>query len=254
MFQDKVIIVTGGSAGIGKAILEKLAKEKAKVVFCSRGKEEGTRLEVELREKGLEVRFVPCDVKKSEEVQNLIQKTLEYYGGLDMAVNNAGLGGVSKRLAEYPEEIWDKVMNVNLKGIFLCMKYQIPEMLKKGKGSIVNISSIAGLVGADWRVAPYAASKHGVIGLTKSAALEFAHKGIRVNAICPAFTETEMLEGLFQASPDPNAARTELGNKHALKRLASASEVADASAFLLSDRASFITGVALPVDGAYTAK
>ncbi|MCB1176606.1 MAG: SDR family oxidoreductase, partial [Leptospiraceae bacterium] len=156
-------------------------------------------------------------------------------------------------LHEYPEKVFDRVMNVNVKGLWNSMKNEIPLMLENG-GSIVNISSIAGVNGADWNVSPYSASKHAVIGMTKSAALEYATKKIRVNAICPGFIMTEMLEGLFNSSNDPSKAEEQIRKKHPVNRIATPEEVANSVLFLLSDSSSFITGIAMEVDGGYSAK
>lgn len=254
-FNGKVAIVTGGSAGIGKEIAFHFAKEGCSTVICSRSEAKGNDcVENIKKETSSDSLFQKCDVKKSEQVQTMVKNAVKKFGRIDYLINNAGIGGYSKILTEYPEEIWDKVMAVNLKGAWLCMKYTIPEMLKLGKGSVVNVSSIAGLVGANWNVSPYSASKHAIIGLTKSAALEFAPKNIRINAICPAFTETEMLVGLFNSTGNPEKAKIDLAETHPVRRLGKPEEVAKTAVWLCSNEASFITGTAIPVDGGYTAQ
>ncbi|EPG67625.1 glucose 1-dehydrogenase [Leptospira wolffii] len=252
--KGKVALVTGGNTGIGKAIVLEFAARGAKVLFCARREEEGRKVEEEVRRSGGEAKFFVCDVSNDSQVKEFVGKAEALFGGLDFAVNNAAVGGLALPLHEYPEKVWDKVIGVDLKGVWLCMKHQIESLLKRGGGSIVNISSIAGLVGADWKVAPYAAAKHGVVGLSKSAALEYADKKIRVNAVCPGFIRTEMLEGLFHSSPDPEEAERKITLLHPIRRLSEPEEVAKAAVWLCSDEASFVTGVALPVDGGYTAK
>ncbi|PJZ69704.1 short chain dehydrogenase [Leptospira perolatii] len=252
--KDKIAIVTGGNAGIGKSIVLELALKGVKVIFCGRREEEGRAVEKEAHSLGGEAKFYTCDISEDANVKQFTQKAVELYGGLDIAINNAGIGGLSAHLHEYPEKVWDRVISVNLKGTWLCMKYQIPLLLQRGKGAIVNISSVAGIVGADWKVAPYSAAKHGIIGLTKSAALEYAETGIRVNAICPGFIRTDMLEGLFKSSSDATKMEKAITRLHPINRLSEPGEVAKAAIWLASDEASFITGVALPVDGGYTAK
>ncbi|TGK15226.1 glucose 1-dehydrogenase [Leptospira fluminis] len=252
--KDKIAIVTGGNTGIGRAVVLELAARGAKVLFCGRREEEGKKVEAEVASSGGEAKFFVCDVSVDSGVREFVQKAESLYGGLDFAVNNAGIGGLALPLHDYPEKVWDKVIDVNLKGTWLCMKYQIPLMLKRGRGAIVNVSSVAGIVGADWKVAPYSAAKHGIIGLTRSAALEYAEDRIRVNAICPGFIRTEMLTGLFRSSSDPADAERRITGLHPLRRLSEPEEVAQAAVWLCSDESSFVTGVALPVDGGYSAK
>lgn len=252
--KNKIALVTGGNAGIGRSIVLEFASRGAKVIFCGRREQEGKRVEEEVQRSGGEAKFFPCDVSNDSQVREFIYRAESEYGGLDIAVNNAAVGGLALPLHEYPEKVWDKVIGVDLKGVWLCMKYEIELMLKRGSGSIVNVSSIAGIVGADWKVAPYSAAKHGVVGLSKSAALEYAEKKIRVNAVCPGFIRTEMLEGLFHSSPDPKQAEKNIADLHPLKRLSEPEEVAKAAVWLSSEESSFVTGVALPVDGGYSAK
>ncbi len=252
-FENKVAIVTGGNAGIGKSITDQLTSLGTHTFICARREEEGQKTVAEFSGRPGKIEFLKCDISKSEEVSLVFEEVKQKYGRLDFAVNNAAIGGVAAYLHEYPEKVFDRIMNVNIKGLWNAMRYEIPLMLQEG-GSIVNISSIAGINGADWLVSPYSATKHAVVGMTKSAALEYATKKIRINAVCPGFIRTEMLEGLFAVSPDPKKAEEDIQNKHPVKRIASPEEIANSVIFLLSDKSSFITGVALEVDGGYTAK
>jgi NAD(P)-dependent dehydrogenase (short-subunit alcohol dehydrogenase family) len=249
-----IALVTGGNSGIGKAVADLLTQKGINTIICARREEEGAKTVEAFSGRPGKIFFKRSDLSSSEQVQNLFSEIEQEFGGLDFAVNNAAVGGIASELHKYPEKVFDKVMSVNVKGLWNCMRYEIPLMLKKGSGSIVNVSSIAGLQGADWHVSPYSAAKHAVIGLTKSAALEYATKGIRVNAVCPGFIMTEMLEGLFQVSPDPDTAKKEIAAKHPVNRIALPEEVAQAIYFLLSQDSSFITGVAMPVDGGYSAR
>ena len=209
------------------------------------------KLVQEIKEAGGEAIFVQTDVSKAAQVQTLIEKTVEEYGRLDCAFNNAGIEGPHfVPLTDYSEEDWDQLMDINLKGVWLCMKYAIPHMLKQSKGAIVNMSSVTGLIGGR-SGAPYCASKHGVIGLTKAVALEYATQGIRVNAVCPAVIQTEMAERLFFS--DPEIAKRVPG-LHPMGRAGTVEEVAEVVVWLCSDAASFVTGHALPIDGGMIAQ
>jgi NAD(P)-dependent dehydrogenase (short-subunit alcohol dehydrogenase family) len=254
MKSGNVAIVTGGNSGIGKAVASILTENGVHTVICARREEEGTKTVEQLKGRKGKILFLKCDISRGEEVASVMETIKKEFGALHYAVNNAAIGGLSSKLHEYPEKVFDRVIGVNLKGTWNCMRFQIPLMLESGGGSIVNISSVAGINGADWLVSPYSASKHGVIGLTKSAALEYATSNIRVNAVCPGFIKTEMLEGLFSNSPDPKSAEEEITKRHPINRLADPYEVARATIFLLSEDSSFITGTALPVDGGYSAK
>ena len=182
-FESKVVLVTGGNSGIGQAIAVAFAKEGAKVVVAARRASEGNETVAMIEELGGQAHFVPTDVSKTTEVKAMIAACITEYGGLDYAVNNAGIEGTPLvQTTDYEEEVWDRVIDINLKGVWLCMKYEIPEMLKRGHGAIVNMSSVAGLIGGRVGVAYYA-SKHGVIGATKAAALEYATQGLRINAV-----------------------------------------------------------------------
>jgi NAD(P)-dependent dehydrogenase (short-subunit alcohol dehydrogenase family) len=247
-FNSKVVLVTGGNSGIGQATALAFAKEGAKVMMAARRVEEGKETVAMIKETGGEASFVQTDVTKTTEVEALIAACVTNYGGLDYAVNNAGIEGTPFTLAaEYEEEIWDKVIDINLKGVWLCMKYEIPEMLKHGQGAIVNMSSVAGLKGGRMGVA-YHATKHGVVGLTKAAAIEYAAQGIRINAVCPAVVETAMAERAFFHDKDITARTTAM---HPMGRFGQPEEVASTVLWLCSEGASFITGHAHPVDGGF---
>lgn len=252
-FEGKVAIVTGGSSGVGKATCIELAKRGASVVVSGRREKECLETLEVIKEVGGNGIFIQCDISDGIQVKNLVYQTVVKFGKLDLAINNAGYFGVNSSLTEYPEDIYEKVINTNLKGTFLCLKYELQEMAKSG-GSIVNIASVNGLVSMPYGVGPYAASKHAIVGLTKTAALEFASKKIRVNAICPAIIETEMMSEIFNASPNPEKAKRNMDMAHPMQRMCKPEEVAKSAVWLCSDEASFITGVALPVDGGWTAQ
>ena len=249
LLDGKVTLVTGAGSGIGRATSLEMARNGARVAVADVD-EDGGRETVDAIEKaGGEAIFVRADVTSSAEIEHVIRTTVESFGRLDCAVNNAGIGGTSRdgrRFAthEYPEELWARIIAVNLTGVFLCLKHEIAQMLAQGGGAIVNTASIYGLVGA--RGAPYVASKHGVVGLTRSFALSYAQQGIRVNAVCPGHTETPMVASLFAARPEEEE---RLRATYPVGRLGVASEIAAAVSWLCSDAASFVTGVALPVDG-----
>ena len=247
-FKDKVAIVTGGSSGIGKATALAFARKGAKVVIADWIENLETMDMIE--NLGGEAIFVKCDVSKSADVIALVEKTVATFGQLDFAFNNAGIEGTSSPTQDCSEENWDKTIGVNLKGIWLCMKYEIPVMLKKGKGVIVNCSSAAGLVGFQGLPA-YVASKHGVIGLTKTAALECAKLGIRVNAVCPGVIQTPMIDRLTGKKKEAVEQFTDL---EPVGRFGKPEEIANAVIWLCSDEASFVTGIAMPVDGGFVAQ
>jgi NAD(P)-dependent dehydrogenase (short-subunit alcohol dehydrogenase family) len=245
-FKNKVALVTGASFGIGRATAILFAHKGAKVVLVD-WQENSETLEA-ITSFGGEALFIKCDVSKLSEVQKMIQKTISIYGRLDFAFNNAGIEGISATITECTEENWDKTININLKGIWACMKYEIPEILKHGGGAIVNCSSIAGLVGFTGLPA-YVASKHGVNGLTKTAALENAKLGIRVNAVCPGVIKTPMIERLTNNNKEAEA---QYAAQEPIGRLGQPDEIANAVIWLCSNEASFITGQAIAVDGGWT--
>jgi len=248
--QGKVALVTGGGSGIGRASALTFAREGAKVVISDivvAGGEETVRM---VKAVGGEATFVKADVSKAAEVEALMKKVVETYGRLDCAFNNAGIEGEIKPTAECSEENWDRTLAVNLKGVWLCMKYEVPVMLKQGGGAIVNTSSVAGLVGFQGLPA-YVASKHGVAGLTKTAALEYAKSGIRVNAVCPGVINTPMGERLFSGQPHWGEAVQAM---EPVARMGKPEEIAEAVVWLCSDAASFVTGLAMAVDGGMMAQ
>jgi NAD(P)-dependent dehydrogenase (short-subunit alcohol dehydrogenase family) len=247
-FKNKVAIITGGSFGIGKATAIAFAKKGAKVVIVD-WVEDIETLNI-IKSYGGEAIFVKCDVSKSNDVKTMIEITITTFGKIDFAFNNAGIEGTSAPTHECTEENFDKTISVNLKGIWLCMKYEIPEMIKQGKGVIINCASIAGLVGYTGLPA-YVASKHGVIGLTKTAALEYAKQGIRVNSVCPGAIKTAMIDRL---TGNKKEVEEQFAGMEPIGRLGLPEEVANAVLWLCSDEASFVTGHAMAVDGGWVAQ
>ena len=242
---DKVTLVTGAGSGIGRASALAFAQARAKVVVSdvdSKGGLETVRL---IRDAGGEAIFVQADVSKSSDVANMVRLTVAEYGRLDVAHNNAGVEPVNASILDSSEEDWDRVIDINLKGVWLSMKHEIPAMLEQGGGSIVNTSSTVGHLGQS-NMASYVASKHGVIGLTRAVALEFVHAGIRVNAVCPAVVATSMFERFTRG--DDHVAST-LISSLPMKRLIEPQEVADAVLWLSSDKAAYLNGHALVIDG-----
>jgi NAD(P)-dependent dehydrogenase (short-subunit alcohol dehydrogenase family) len=250
--KGKVVLVTGGSSGIGRASALAFARRGAQVVVAANVSVEGGEETVRLiQDMGGEASFVQADVCQASDVEALMNTVIEIYGRLDYAYNNAGVNeGAANLIADTPEEVWDRVINVNLKGVWLCMKYEIPQMLQQGGGAIVNTSSVGGFIGFPG-FAAYVASKHGVIGLTKTAALEYAKAGIRVNAVAPGVIPTGMMLQLFESSAQMEATMVPF---HPLGRLGTPDEVAQAVVWLCSDAASFVTGHVLSVDGGWVAQ
>lgn len=249
MLDDKIIIITGGASGIGEAAVRLCAAEGAKVVVADMSQKRGEAVCAEMVDSGATCTFLATDVSDEGQVERLVGTTVDMYGRLDGAFNNAGIPQSLKKLHELPVDDWHKVLNTNLTSIFLCMKYEIPELLKNGGGSIVNTSSSLGQVGIT-HASDYVASKHGVMGITRAAACDYARDGIRINALMPGLTRTNMGEGLV--IPDTVAQGFE-HYMHILPvgRYGEAIEVARGAAWLLSDAAGFVNGIGLPVDGGY---
>jgi len=244
-FEGKVALVTGGASGIGRAAALVFAREGAKVVIADLSEEGGSETVRMIRETGGEALFVKTDVSKAGDVEGLINKTIEAYGRLDFAHNNAGIGGQIALTAEWTEEAWDHTINVNLKGVWLCMKYEIIQMLKQGSGAIVNTTAAAVLKPVP-RSCGYGASKAGIVQLTKTAAVEYAGSGIRINAVAPSGTRTPMLETLLASRPNVERRPYPIG------RMAEPEEIAEAVVWLCSDAASFAVGSSLVMDGGYS--
>ncbi|HRE49773.1 MAG TPA: glucose 1-dehydrogenase [Flavitalea sp.] len=245
---NKVAIITGAASGIGRAIAELYASEGAKLIVSDIAEEGGNETVNAIKEKGGEAIFVKADTSKAEDNKALVEKAVSQFGGLHIAVNNAGIGGPLAFAGEYPIEGWDKVIAINLSGVFYGMRYQIPAMLKSGGGSIVNMASILGKVGTKGSAA-YVAAKHGVIGLTEASALEYADKNIRINAVGPGYIVTPLITNALD-----EATLKALVGLHPMGRLGKSEEVAELALWLNSDKASFVTGAYYNVDGGYLAQ
>ncbi|WP_447591481.1 SDR family oxidoreductase [Aquipseudomonas campi] len=248
-FSGKVVLVTGGAAGIGRATAQAFAAEGLQVVVSDLDVAGGEATVQLIRDAGGEATFVRCDVASEADVKVLMERTLAAYGRLDYAFNNAGIEIEKGKLAEGSEAEFDAIMGVNVKGVWLCMKHQIPLILAQGGGAIVNTASVAGL-GAAPKMSIYSASKHAVIGLTKSAAIEYAKKKLRVNAVCPAVIDTDMFRRAYEADPKKGEFAAAM---HPVGRIGKVDEIAAAVLYLCSDNAAFTTGHALAVDGGVTA-
>ena len=245
--EGRVAFVTGSGSGIGRGIALVFAREGAKVVVTDIDIEAGQQTVDIIKKQGGIAIFVKADVTQSSQVEKLINRVVEVYGRLDCACNNAGIPGLRVPLIEFPEDQWNLVIDTDLKGVWLCMKYQIPQMLEQGKGAIVNISSAAGLKPNKGSTA-YCSAKHGIIGLTKMAALEHAEAGIRVNTICPGPIRTPFVEDLIKKDPKREAWYI---STTPMRRMGTPAEIGEAVVWLCSDAASYITGITLPVDGGY---
>ena len=249
MLKNKVALVTGASSGIGRAVALMFAREGAKLVVSDVNAKAGEETASLVRAAGSEAIFVAADVGKPEDAKTLVEQAVTQFGRLDIACNNAGIGGPTAATADYPLDGWAQVININLSGVFYGMQQQIAAMLRTGGGSIVNVASVLGAV-AFANSPAYTAAKHGVIGLTQAAALEYGTKGIRINAVGPGFIRTPMISQLEQDS----AINAMLVAAHPIGRLGRAEEVAELIVWLASDRASFVTGSYYPVDGGYLAR
>jgi NAD(P)-dependent dehydrogenase (short-subunit alcohol dehydrogenase family) len=247
LLENKVAIVTGAGSGIGREVAILYAKEGAKVIVADINEAGGNETVSIIKNNGGDATFINADSSKAEGNQALVEQTVKQYGGLHIACNNAGIGGPIAQTGEYPIDGWDKVIAINLSGVFYAMRYQIPEMLKAGGGVIVNMASILGAVGTKFSPA-YVAAKHGVLGLTKTAALEYAQQNIRVNSVGPGYINTPLLNSLDAET------KKALEQMHAMGRLGEATEVAELVLWLSSPKSSFVTGAYYPVDGGYLAQ
>lgn len=247
-FDDKVVVITGAGGGIGRASALAFARAGAKVMVTDRDANAGQETLRQVQALGASAHFLQTDVTQAAQVEAMVAQTVAHYGRLDCAFNNAGIEEEHMRLADCSEDTFDRIMDVNVKGVWLCLKYQLAQMLAQGGGAIVNTASVAGLIGAP-KMAAYSASKHAVLGLTKSAAVEYGRKNIRVNAVCPGVIRTVMFERAVQADPRLGTSAAQM---HPMGRIGEADEVAAAVLWLCSDAASFVTGHAHTVDGGLT--
>lgn len=246
--ENKVAIVTGASSGIGEAIAITFAAAGAKVVVSDINEEGGNKVVAKIKENGGEAFFIKADTSKDEENEKLVTETVKHFGGLDIAVNNAGIGGPAALTGEYPVEAWDKVIAVNLSGVFYGLRHQIPALLANGGGNIINMASVLGQVGTKFSPA-YVAAKHGVVGLTKAAAIEYADQKIRINSVGPGYIKTPLLvQHLTEGQMD------DLVKLHPIGRLGESQEIAELVLWLASDKASFVTGTYYAADGGLLAQ
>ena len=245
----KVALVTGAGKGIGKGCAEVLSRYGARIAVVDIDTAAGPQTAKGIEANGGHAVFLPADVSKAAEVQNMVAQLIELFGRLDILINNAGYH-ISKSVEDTSEEEWDYILDTNLRSVFLCSKYAIP-YLRKTRGAIVNMASMVGLVGQR-NAGAYSATKGGIIAMTKGMALDFAKDGIRVNCICPGWVETPLVEDWFSQQADPQAAKTYIFARHPLGRIATPEEVGDAAVFLCSEASSFVTGVTLPLDGGVT--
>ncbi len=245
----RTAIVTGGSRGIGQAIARRLARDGVQVVVAARSAEDAERVAAEITNNGGDAFAVACDVREARDIARLVERTLETFGRVDIVINNAGISPLRAEPHEIDEEIWDAILDTNLKGAFLLSKAAAPGMIARGEGVIVNIASIAGVMPIPLESA-YCASKAGMINVTRVMAIEWAEHGIRVNAVCPTFVDTPLERPIFAANP---AFAEDIDNRTPMRRLATPEEVAAATLYLLSPASAMTTGHALPVDGGWTA-
>jgi NAD(P)-dependent dehydrogenase (short-subunit alcohol dehydrogenase family) len=248
--KDRVALITGAASGIGRATALAVAREGSRVVVSDVQEPQGREVAEEIAKHGGEAIFVAADVSQAGDVENLVSSAIDRFGRLDYACNNAGIEGKSAPVDQVQESDWDKTIGINLTGVWLCMKYELKHMLEAGGGSIVNMASVAGVVGFQGGGA-YTASKHGVVGLTRAAALDYAQNGIRINAICPGVVRTAMIQRYTQGNPEAEAA---LVSMEPMGRMGKPEEIADSVIWLFSDESSFVTGQAIPIDGGLTSR
>lgn len=247
-FKNKIALVTGGAQGMGLDTAKAFANHGAKVIIADYNEKQAQLAAQEINKQGGSAIAITCDVSKEADIQRTMTQIIDQFGQLDMAFNNAGIQSPATNIADLSTEEYDRIMNINLKGVWLCMKYELQHMRQQGNGAIVNCSSLGGLVGGIGRAA-YHAAKHGVLGLTKSAALEYATQNIRINAVCPGTIDTPMVEKMFETG---DLSRNDLARLQPIGRLGKGSEIADAVLWLCSPASSFIIGQSISVDGGYT--
>lgn len=247
-FENKIALITGGAQGMGLATAKAFANQGAKVIIADYNEKQAQLAAQEITQQGGTAIAIPCDVSKEEAVKTTIAHIIKQFGRLDIAFNNAGIQSPATNIADLTSDEYDRILNINLKGVWLCMKYELLQMRQQGCGAIVNCSSLGGLVGGAGRAA-YHAAKHGVLGLTKSAALEYATQNIRINAVCPGTIDTPMVEKMFETG---DLSREDLARLQPIGRLGTGSEIADAVLWLCSPASSFVIGQAISIDGGYT--
>lgn len=246
-FQDKIVLITGASSGIGEAAAYAFAHEGARLFLVARRRDRGEAVAARIRAQGGQAVFHQADMADRKQVADMVAACVAHYGGLDVAFNNAGIDGAfNVDTPDHPEDVWDDLIAVNLTGVWFCMRHQIPAMLARGGGAIVNMASMAGVKGYPGS-SGYAASKFGVVGITKAAALEYADRGIRVNAVCPAVIRSEMADRVFGTDQPQNEAKA--ASWHPMGRIGEPEEVADVVLWLASDQASFVTAETIQIDG-----
>jgi NAD(P)-dependent dehydrogenase (short-subunit alcohol dehydrogenase family) len=251
---NKVALVTGGSSGIGKATALAFAREGARVVVADLAVEGGEETVRTIKSRGGKAIFVKTEVSQPAEAEAMVKRTVATYGRLDCAFNNAGIAGAGVPFVDYPEEEWERIIRINLKGVWLCMKYELRQMVTQGGGAIVNTASTMAVAGSP-NACAYTAGSHGIVGLVKCAALEYAKQNIRVNAVCPGVIRTSLIEGLLRRSPEGERAQVEaqLAARSPMQRMGTPEEVAEAAVWLCSSDASFVNGALLPLDGGFLA-
>ncbi|HKC67042.1 MAG TPA: 3-oxoacyl-ACP reductase FabG [Bacteroidia bacterium] len=246
--ENKTVFITGGLSGIGKVCAIAAAKQGANIVIADMKSAESDETMQEIKKENSKAIFIECDVSKFNQVEGTIQIAVDTFGTLDVALNNAGIGGTASKVGKMTEEAWLQVININLNGVFNCMRHELAHMWKQKSGVIVNMSSVMGKVGFSTS-SHYVAAKHGVIGLTQTAALEYATDGIRINAICPGFVDTPLLTKI--GINDREGAKQRIIDLHPMKRLGKPEEIANGFIFLACDESSFISGTTLEIDGGY---